>query len=76
MYFLLGVLLYVVHLAIVYFNLRMVYIEKPHLIDGFVIFVCLLPIAGIAFSLMALSHLFNDYRKKKILDFIFNVKKS
>ena len=68
--------LYFVQLIICYFIWRKVYIEIPYMVDGFLITMTLIPIAGYLVPLMAASSIGDGRFKKKALDFIFMIKKS
>ncbi len=68
--------LYLFQLIFNYFVLRAVYIKNPHLIDGLPIVFGLIPFIGYLVGILYFPHCFNDYSKKKILDFIFMVQKA
>lgn len=69
-------LVYLIQLMFNYFVLRAVYIKNTFMIDGFVFVVGLIPFIGFLIGLLYFPYGFNGYSKKKILDFIFMVKKA
>lgn len=67
---------YLFQLIFNYFVLRAVYIKDPYMINAFPIIFGLIPFIGYLIGILYSPNCFNDYSKKKILDFIFMVKKA
>jgi|GEM_PF-6915888 len=70
------ILLYLFQLIFNYFVIRAVYIKDPYMIDAFPILFGLISFIGCLIGILYFPNCFNDYSKKKIVDFIFMVKKS
>ena len=68
-------LLYLLRLVITYFLLRSVYIKEPYLVDFVIILFWLVPIVGLFVSIVFLPYFFTDFKRKRILDYIFRVNK-